>query len=61
VNFSEALRQDSGVQRRLQGRGLYLLPLIKDADSKTIIFYEPVTSNFINLISLSFRHGLRKL
>jgi hypothetical protein len=38
VNFSEALRQNSDVQRRLQGRGLYLLPPLRKADSKMIIF-----------------------
>ena len=31
VNFSGVLRQDSDVQLRQQGRGLYLLPPIKGA------------------------------
>jgi hypothetical protein len=51
----------SEVQRRLQGRGLYLLMPFKDADSKIIIFYEILNANIINIISLCLRHDLHKL
>lgn len=49
------------IQRRLQGRGLYLLPPLQDADSKMIILYKILTANFLNIISLCVRHDLHKL